>query len=108
MAIQGILCGFADPANLAANVILTGRGAQYVLIVDGKPTQAQEDLVKARQEFRKTADIHCAPHWMSVSEIRTDGVNGHSTVVETEKLNATYAERYPVHPDDDELADSDD
>lgn len=105
MAIQGILCGFADPANLAANVILTGRGAQYVLIVDGKPTEAQEDIGLARNAFRKTADAHCGAHWLSVSEIRTDGVNGHSTVVETEKLNATYAERYPVHPDDDEPVD---
>jgi hypothetical protein len=105
MAIQGILCGFADPANLAANVILTGRGDNYVLIVDGKPTEAHAEIAPARTAFRKTADAHCGAHWLSVSEIRTDGVNGHSTVVETEKLNASYAERYPVHPDEDEPAD---
>lgn len=101
MAIQGILCGFADPANLAANVILTGRGSQYILVVDGKPVDAQEDIALARQAFRKAADAHCGAHWLSVSGTSTAGVNGHTTVTETEKLNATYAERYPVHPDDE-------
>jgi hypothetical protein len=28
--------------------------------------------------------------------IGTDGMNRHSTAVETEKLNATYVERYPI------------
>lgn len=100
MALQGILCGFADPANLAANVILVGRGDNYVLLVDGKPARLDEDIAIARKAFRETADTHCRPHWLSVSELCTDSVTGAATVRATEQLTATYAERYPAHDDD--------
>jgi hypothetical protein len=100
MAIQGILCGFADPANLAANLILVGRGANYVLLVNGKPVQATDDIAQARHAFRVASAKHCAPHWLSVSNMTTDGVNGHSTVIATETVNATFAERYPAHDDE--------
>lgn len=101
MALQGILCGFADPENLAANVILAGRGDKYILVVDGKPAEAHEGIAAARQAFRRLADGHIQPHWRSVSGTRTD-VNGYTTVTMTEKGNATFAERYPADLDDAE------
>lgn len=95
MAIQGIIRGFANPGDLAKNVVLVGRGAQYVLLVDGNPQEpAHLDLEAACRAFDTKAVDNCAPNWLEVAELESTNVNGQSKVVGTR--STTFAQCQPV------------
>jgi hypothetical protein len=81
MAIQGIIQGFANPADLSKNVVLVGRGPEYVLLVDGKPTASLPDLPDASPAFHAKARELCQPDWRQVQEVHSNNVNANSEVV---------------------------
>lgn len=84
MAIQGIIRGFANPGDLAKNLVLVGRGAHYVLLVDGNPqAPAHLDLESAFTAFDAKAVDVCAPNWLEVGQLEGTNVDGQSKVVST-------------------------
>ncbi len=81
MAIQGIIQGFANPANTAKNVIMVGRGDSYIVLVDGVPDQTCHGLHEAAPRFWEKAKALCGAHWLQVVEIRAHSVGLLSVVV---------------------------
>lgn len=95
MAIQGIIRGFANPADLAKNLVLVGRGAHYVLLVDGNPQEPVHlDLESAFTAFDTKAIGVCAPNWLEVAQLESINVNGQSKVVST--TFTTFAQCQPA------------
>lgn len=84
MAIQGIIRGFAQPANMSQNVILVGRGVHYVLLVDGRQHgDAHLELDEACKAFDTEASGRCNSEWAEVLELVSSSVGDCSTVTRT-------------------------
>ncbi len=81
MAIQGILKGYACPAEPEMNLVLVGRGSGYVLVVNGQVGgDMVEDLDAAFLAFEEKAATHCASDWQAVTGLAVDGLTGRSVV----------------------------
>lgn len=82
MAIQGIIKGFANPSNLAENLILIGRNAEYVLIMDGLPIQMEPDLEVAQNCFDAEAAKQSIPDsWKNIVGVSTSNLQTPTTEV---------------------------
>jgi len=98
MAIQGIIQGFANPADMRKNVVLVGRGPEYILLVDGAPTATHRDLPEASPAFHAKARELCQPDWLQVQEVRSNNVNSTSEVVRVGSLR--FADVLALDQDD--------
>lgn len=87
MAIQGIIQGFANPDDMGKNVMLVGRGPEYVLFVDGLPVASHRDLPDASPAFHAKARELCQPSWRQVQEVHSNNVNASSKVVKVGGLS---------------------
>ncbi len=81
MAIQGILKGYACPAEPERNLVLVGRGPGYLLVVNGQvASDMAGDLNAAFLAFDEKAATHCASDWQAVTGLSVDGLTGRSVV----------------------------
>lgn len=88
MAIQGIIRGFANPANLAQNVVLVGRGAHYILLVDGRMRgEAHQHLDEASKAFDDEAQAYCTSDWVEVLVLASSNVGDCATVTQTGSMS---------------------
>lgn len=75
MAIQGIIKGFANPADTSQHVLLLGRGGGYSLVENGRYAGApQADLAIAQRAFAARARKQVRADWRQVTEIATDAL----------------------------------
>lgn len=97
MAIQGIIKGFANPSNMTENLILIGRNAEYVLIMDGLPIQTESDLEVAQNCFDAEATKQSIPDsWKNIVDVSTNNLQIPTTEV---LCIGTFAYGdYVVHP----------
>lgn len=93
MAIQGIMQGFANPDDLSKNVVLVGRGPEYLLLVDGAPVASHRDLDNASPAFCTKALELCKADWRQVKGLRHHNANSTSEVLEVGDL--TFAQMRP-------------
>lgn len=94
MAIQGIINGYGHPQDPDINVLLVGRGPQYLLFQNGSPVEggARTDLRDAYLAFDALAKQACAPEWLSVRAIASNNVNAQCQVTEFgDRTFAQYA-----------------
>jgi hypothetical protein len=90
MAIQGVIKGFADPAEgHEANLLLIGQGASYHVLCAGVLVHSTEDLEEAFGLFDDRAEPLCQQHWLEVREVALPSVGGVSVL---SVGNRTYAQ----------------
>lgn len=87
MAIQGIIQGFANPDDMQKNVVMVGRGPDYVLLVDGEPVGKNTDLSEAYSAFHLKKSEHCLPNWRQVQGLETSNVGTKSIVTKVGGLS---------------------
>ena len=105
MTIQGIVCGYADPKKVEINVLIVGRGDNYVLLLNGKPEVTfYSELDAAFQAFERIARVNCSPHWRTVLEVRSNNVSNLSEVVALG--SSRFDERSPIESNDTEASTS--
>lgn len=78
MAIQGIIQGFANPDNLAENVMWLGKGSQYILYLNSNPVKVEEESLQFEQAdraWKQLSSEHAKPFWCGISEIHSNNVN---------------------------------
>lgn len=76
MTIQGIIKGYADPADSHRNLLLIGRGDKYAIVKDGATVDQLKSLSLGQLRFASAARKHVAADWRSVREVATDAVGG--------------------------------
>ena len=81
MAIQGIITGFADPADHSRNLILIGRGDGYVIIKNGISTDpaTRTKIGAMTNRFSDLARRYVGVDWLAVRGAATDNL-GHTRV----------------------------
>lgn len=77
MAIQGVIKGFADPADAnAANLLLLGQGSSYHVLASGVVVHSTEDFDEALGLFDERSAPLCQDHWLDVREVAIASVGG--------------------------------
>lgn len=81
MAIQGIIKGFCDPIEKTKNVILVGRGSNYVMVENCKTLKIiGDDIADADSYFQQISKKVASGNWVAVRGVSTDAM-GNSIVV---------------------------